>query len=165
MKLLTMLFALLIANVSYAEQTLSMPEGEVILEVRGAISHTNVDDEAHFDRAMLEALPSGTITTANHVVSPSVEYKGPILSALLEAVGAQGKTVRVIALDDYSSELSYDDIKKYGVLLATHEGGRQMTLDDRGPLFVVFPFDEHKELRQDLYYSKSVWQVMSIEVE
>lgn len=160
-----LLILMLLPNYLYAEANLSKPAGEVILEISGNIKLTNVDDEAHFDRAMIEKLPSKTITTANHVLTKPTRYEGPALGDLLKQLGAEGETVTVTALDDYSAEIKRSDIDKYGVLLATHENGRMLTIDDRGPFFIVFPFDQYKELRKDLYYSISVWQVSTIEVE
>jgi hypothetical protein len=162
------IFTLILFSLSLclnAAGSLPKPEGEVILEVGGAIEKTNSGNRAHFDRAMIEALPSGKIITSNHVIDKAATYTGPIFHELLKLVGAQGSTIRVTALDDYTAELSLADLQKYGVILATNENGKQLTLDDRGPFFVVFPFDEFKELQNDLYYNMSVWQVMLIEVE
>ena len=39
-----------------------------------------------------------------------------------------------------------------------------MAVRDRGPLFVVYPFDAQPELRNAVYYSRSAWQLKSIEV-
>lgn len=151
--------------VNGAESKLAAPNGEVILEVYGNITVSNVDGEAHFDRQMIEAFPTKTIVTTNHVVSTPTPFRGPLLADVLNKLGAEGETIIVTALDDYSAELRRSDIEKYGVILATHESGKRMTIDDRGPFFVVFPFDDYKEIQQDLYYNMSVWQVSSIEVE
>lgn len=160
------LFTLLLTPFALqAQEPLPLPTGEVILEVSGAISRTNIDDEAHFDRAMIDALPSGKIVTSNHVLDKPATYTGPVLSTLLKQLGAKGNSVLVTALDDYTAELSMTDIEKYGVILATHENGKVMTIDTRGPFFVVFPFDQYKKLKQDLYYNMSVWQINAIEVE
>lgn len=146
---------------------LATPEikGEPVLWVSGNISQKNTDDGAVFDEAMLNKLNIKSIWTNNHVVEQVVEYRGPTLSSLLEYVGAQGTQVKVIAWDDYVVTISISDIEKYGVLLATHEAGVRMTIDDKGPLFVVFPFKDNPELRNDFYYSLTVWQVRELVVE
>lgn len=161
----TILLALvLLPAIAFSESKLPTPTGEVLLEISGNISVTNENNFALFDRKMVEALPQHTIKTSNHVVSEIATYKGPRLYDLLESLGAKGKTINVMAWDEYVAQLSISDLKKYKVLLATHENGKQMTLDDRGPFFVVFPFTDHKELRKDLFYNMSVWQVKAIEV-
>jgi len=35
---------------------------------------------------------------------------------------------------------------------------------DKGPLFMIYPFDAQPELRSAVYYSRSVWQLSEIEV-
>lgn len=160
-----LLMILMLPGFVHAESSLPSPSGEVILEVTGNLKLTNVDDEAHFDRAMIKNLESSTIITANHVLSEPATYTGPVLADLLNKLGAEGETVFITALDDYTAELKRSDIEKYRVLLATHENGKMMTIDDRGPFFIVFPFNQHKELRRDLYYNMSVWQIKSIDVE
>ncbi|UPQ89480.1 molybdopterin-dependent oxidoreductase [Vibrio sinaloensis] len=144
---------------------LPTPSGEPILWISGAISETNSDSVAAFDEAMVSQLPQATINTNNHVVESVLEYQGPTLESVLELVGAKGESVKVVAWDDYVVSIPVADITKYQVLLATHEAGERMSIDDKGPFFVVFPFADHPELRNDYYYSLSVWQVKEIIVE
>ena len=71
----------------------------------------------------------------------------------------------MVAWDDYVATIPIADIRNYGVLLATHEDGIKMTIDGKGPFFIVFPFVEHPELDKDLYYALSVWQVRDLIIE
>ncbi|KJY81941.1 hypothetical protein TW81_16465 [Vibrio galatheae] len=151
--------------VSFAAFAITAPTGDPILWVSGNITQTNSDQGAIFDRAMIDKLEHGSITTNNHVVEDVVEYTGPRLESLLDYVGAFGDSIKVIAWDDYIITISRDVIRKYDVLLATDEAGQRMTIDGKGPFFVVFPFADHAELRNDLYYSLSAWQVKEIIVE
>jgi hypothetical protein len=50
------------------------------------------------------------------------------------------------------------------VLLARLLDDEPMAVRDKGPLFIVYPFDAKSELRNALYYSRSAWQLKSIEV-
>ncbi|WP_414932644.1 hypothetical protein [Vibrio europaeus] len=163
----TLILSVMSTLLFYSQSVLAIspPTQEPILWVSGNISQSNSPQGVELDEAMIFGLEQGTIRTNNHVVAEVVEYKGPKLASLLEYVGAKGKQVQVIAWDDYVVTISLDDIKKYGILLATHEAGVRMTIDDKGPLFVVLPFTEHAELRNDFYYSLSVWQVREIVVE
>ncbi|MFW7526448.1 hypothetical protein ACODM8_20275 [Vibrio ostreicida] len=144
---------------------LSLLQGDPILWVSGNIANTNADDQLVFDLAMIEGLNQGKITTNNHVVEEMAEYTGPLLMGILDHVGAKGASVKVIAWDDYVVRISIADIKKYGVLLATHENGERMTIDGKGPFFIVFPFSQYPELRSNFYYSLSAWQVKELVVE
>jgi len=39
-----------------------------------------------------------------------------------------------------------------------------MSLRDKGPIFVIYPFDKHPELLNEVVFSRSVWQVTEIKV-
>ena len=138
---------------------------EVVVEVSGNITPPNGSDVLYITREVIESLPQATITTSNHITSVPVKYRGPLFTDLLTSVSAKGDTVIVTAWDDYLAEIPIVDLKTYGVILATHEDGEQLSIENRGPLFVVFPFDHFPDIRNDLYYNKSVWQIKSIEVE
>ncbi|KOO15548.1 hypothetical protein AKJ18_08815 [Vibrio xuii] len=141
------------------------PQGEPILWISGKISHSNSASGIEMDEAMLQALDIGTIRTNNHVIEQVTEYSGVKLTSLLNLVGATGTQLKVIAWDEYVATIPIADIKAYQVLLATHESGKRMTIDDKGPFFIVFPFSDNPELKNDYYYSLSVWQVKELVVE
>jgi hypothetical protein len=48
---------------------------------------------------------------------------------------------------------------------ATRQNGELMTLRNKGPLFVIYPFDEVPALKSEVYFNRSVWQIKSIQVE
>ncbi|MGD8116976.1 hypothetical protein [Vibrio sp. TRT 29B02] len=154
--------ALSLINLAYA---LPAPKSEPVLWVSGNITQSNSNQGVVFDEEMLLALEQGSIMTNNHVVEQIVEYTGPKLVSVLDYVGAEGETLKVVAWDDYVVTISIADAEKYGLLLATHEAGKRMTIDDKGPFFIVYPFSENPELRNDYYYSLSVWQVKELVIE
>jgi hypothetical protein len=42
--------------------------------------------------------------------------------------------------------------------------GEEMPIRDKGPLFIVYPFDSAEELQSEQYYSRAVWQVKELKV-
>jgi len=40
-----------------------------------------------------------------------------------------------------------------------------MHVREKGPLWIVFPYDESSEFRTDYVYSQSVWQLSRLDVE
>jgi hypothetical protein len=36
---------------------------------------------------------------------------------------------------------------------------------EKGPVFIIYPFDSFPELRNLTYYSRSIWQVKALNVE
>ncbi|MEH7827663.1 hypothetical protein [Gemmobacter denitrificans] len=143
---------------------LTPPAGEVILEINGAIGTTNQDGAAVFDLAMLEALTQRETITATPWYDGVQTFSGPTIADLMTTVGATGGTLRVIAINDYAVEMPMADVSGYPVILATRHNGEPMSVRDKGPLFVIYPFDEFPDLVNEVYFARSVWQVKRIEV-
>ncbi len=156
--------ALLVANVAGAG-SLPEPAEKPILTVTGKISVTNKDGAAQFDRAMLEALGETSFSTTTPWYKEPVKLEGVALAKLLDAVGATGDRIVSVALNDYSAEMPVEDARKFGVILALKRDGEYMTVRDKGPIFIVYPFDSDPDLKAQKYYSRSVWQVSRIEVK
>lgn len=75
------------------------------------------------------ALPTSTVATSTPW-TPKSDFTGPLLSKVLGEVGATGKTLRLIALDDFSVEVDADYLEKYGTILATSKDGVRLTIRD-----------------------------------
>ncbi|MDB6455219.1 molybdopterin-dependent oxidoreductase [Falsirhodobacter sp. 20TX0035] len=135
------------------------PQGEVILTITGAIAHTNVDDTAQFDREMLEGLGMAEVTTGTPWFDGVKTFAGPPLAAVLDRVGAKGRTIKAVALNDYETDIPLSDAKDTGVILAMKMNGDTMTVRDKGPLFVIYPYDSAPRFETQTYYSRSAWQV------
>lgn len=144
---------------------LEAPEGPVLLVVSGKVGHPNVGNEAHFDKAMLETLEQHETITRTPWYDGAVRFSGPLGRAILEAAGAEGVNTRVVALNEYAATIPVSDFENYDVILAMQANGKALRIRDQGPLFVIYPFDEHPELLNEEIFSRSVWQVMRIEVE
>jgi hypothetical protein len=69
-----------------------------------------------------------------------------------------------VAVDGYAIELDAKEMRRYPVLLALEQDGRQLRLRDRGPVWVVLPRDQYPELQADSQAFKWIWQLRSIEV-
>jgi hypothetical protein len=72
--------------------------------------------------------------------------------------------MRVVALNDYAAEVPVEDARKFPMVFATHLDGQIMSVRDKGPLFLIYPFDEFPELFKEIYFGRSVWQITHIEV-
>ena len=154
---------LLVPQMSLAG-SLAAPTGHVILEVSGQVASTNEDGRADFDLAMLDVLPQRETVTATPWHEGKHRFSGPTIASILEAAGATGGTLRIAALNDYATEMPIDDARTIPVILATRIDGEEISIRDKGPLFVIYPFDEQPELFNEVYFNRSVWQVKSIEV-
>ena len=144
---------------------LPAPSGPVVLTVYGNIANTNAEGRAEFDRAMLDALPQRTTTTQTPWYDGEQSFTGPLAMAVLEQVGASGSSVTVTALNDYSADIPMSDLETYPVILANQLNGETLSVRDKGPLFVIYPFDEQRDLYNEVIFGRSVWQVTAITVQ
>ena len=143
---------------------LAAPTGEVILTITGKIAATNAGAAAAYDMAMLDALPGRSTETETPWTKGKVKFEGALGSALLDQIGATGTTLKIVALNDYAVEVPVEDFRKWPVILATRKDGKAMPVRDKGPIFVIYPFDLDRSLYNEKIFSRSAWQVKSIEV-
>ena len=143
------------------------PRGRVVLTVSGAVSRPNVDGSPprhQFDAEMIDALPVHTVHTRTPWHQGRVAFTGPLLADVLAQAGATGRTVQMTALNDYQVRMPLDEVLPYRPILARRADGVVLAVREKGPLFLMFPFDELPDARNDLYYSRAIWQLKEIEV-
>ncbi len=145
--------------------TLAAPKQAVILTVSGNVALRNGEEGALFDAAMIDALPMHSFRTATPWFKEAVTFRGPLLQDVLDAAGATGQALRLLALNDYAVTIPMDDVRKYAPLLARSIDGKQLGVRDKGPLFLIYPFDAQPDTRNDVYYSRSIWQLVRITVQ
>lgn len=144
---------------------LAAPQGDIVLEVTGAVSNRNSDNGAQFDMEMLRALPSAIINTHTSVMDGVQRFEGFRLRDLLRGLGASGATIRASSLNDYSVDIPLADLEKFDVIVAHSMNGAPLSLRDKGPLWIVYPRDQHPELQDIRYDYRWVWQLKTLEVE
>lgn len=142
----------------------SAPSGATVLTVAGKVQAPRGGGPAHFNMAMLEALPQTTLTTQTPWYAEPRNFTGPLLRELLAHCGAQGETLRLSALNDFRVDMPMADARTHDVIVARLLDGKPLSVRDKGPLFVMYPFSAKAELRSAVYYSRAVWQLRRIEV-
>ena len=148
-----------------AAERLAEPESKPILTISGRIEVFNKNRVAEFDRAMLEALGTDEFVTMTPWSNVPVRFEGVRMARLMEAVGSTGESVTAIALNDYSTDIPITDFQIYGTIIALKRDGNYMSVRDKGPLFIVYPYDSSPELRHQRFYSRSAWQVSKLVVK
>jgi len=141
------------------------PKGEVVLTVDGMINDCTDGLQVRLDKDMVNALPRKQIRTENPWDHGPLTYEGVLLRDLMKFVKADGKSITVMALNDYRAEIPIEDIEKYDVILADKRDGVDLPVRDKGPFFVVFPFTDVPELSTEARFAQSVWQVNRISVK
>ena len=143
---------------------LPAPEGEVVLTVTGDIAVTNEGDAAVFDVAMLEAMDPVTIETTTIWTDGVQTFTGVPLARLMEAVGAEGESLSATAINDYAVQIPSEDWVEDGPIVAYLANGEPMSVRTKGPLWIVYPYDDVAAYRSEVIYARSIWQLDRIAV-
>lgn len=164
MRFIVMLLSFVLSTQVWAGE-FSKPAGKALLTISGHIENTNDGGKAVFDLASLEKMGMISFQTTSPWYNGRTTFTGISLQKLMDYVGAKGTVVKVTALNDYTTEIPLSDFKKYNVILALKVNGEYMRVRDKGPLFVVYPYDSLPELNNQIYYSRSAWQVSRMSIE
>jgi len=145
-----------------AGESLPQPTGQIILTISGDITRTNKGDKAEFDLDMIHALGTRAMSATTSWTDGTQEFSGVLMSDLMAAVGARGKMVEAIALNDYTYTIEIGDFSRYSVILATKLNGRILKIRDKGPLWIVYPLDTFPEEQKEVIERRMVWQLRQL---
>ncbi len=120
---------------------------------------------AELDLETLKKLPQQTFTTHTPWFKEPVTFTGPLVRDVLSSAQLKGQQLVAVALDEYKAKIPASDATNFDVILAHSINGQQMSAKNKGPLFIVYPYDSKKELQTVLYYQRSVWQLKALIVE
>jgi hypothetical protein len=144
------------------------PSGAALLTVSGPrLGPPAQGGRVTFDRAALQRMAQHRVVTTTPWYSGTSEFSGPLLRDVLAAAGADvtaSGNARCTALNDYRVEIPLEDVRRYDVIVAHLLNGKPMSVREKGPLFVMYPFDEQQQLRTSMYYSRCIWQLKAIEL-
>ena len=141
--------------------TVMAEERNVMLEVTGQIA----DGAAALDRRTLHALPPTTIVTSTVVTDGVHNFTGFLMRDLLDRLHADGVQITAIALNEYVVAIPVADFYDYDVIVAYEMDGETLTRDDKGPLWIIYPRDDHKALQDIRYDYRWVWQLRQLDVQ
>jgi hypothetical protein len=127
--------------------------------------HVAGGQPAAFDLDALKTLPITRVTTMTPWTDGESLYEGVRIRDLLEKLGAQGEVILADSIDDYQVKIPMQDIEDYDVIVAYAKDGKPLPADNKGPLWIIYPFSEHFGLQKDLYFSRSVWQLNRLTVQ
>ena len=148
-----------------ASHAVDAPKGKVILSITGNVKSKNAGDRADFDMDMLAALPQQSFTTSTPWFKEPRKFTGPLLRDVLAAAGAKGSILKAVALNAFKVEIPVSDTRQYPMLLARLLDNKPMSTREKGPLFIIYPFDTSTELRSPRYFNRSAWQLRTLEVQ
>lgn len=125
------------------------------------IEHDGVSVEYNLEE--LEALPQTKYVSGNPFFDGEQEYSGPLLREIFKDAGLLDQdSVSMRAINEYTINFPVADASKFDVVVATRINGKLLSVRDKGPLWVMYPFSHHEELSDPVYKGRTVWQLVKI---
>lgn len=146
-------------------ETLRSPQGPVVLTISGNIANANQGQSAVFDLDMIRGLGVKVVRTKTPWTDGVSEFEGVLLRDILAAAGVRGAPIHAVALNDYKVDIPAADYMGHDVIVAYKLNGRILRIRDKGPLWVIYPWDDVPGLRTEVTYSRSIWQMNRIRVQ
>ena len=137
---------------------------KLLLTISGSVTKMTANGTVQLSRKALEAMPRTTFTTSTIWTEGEREFSGVALVDLVEAVGANGTTMKAPALNNYAVDVPMTDAVKGGPIIAYELDGKPMSVREKGPLWLVYPYDSNATYRTETIYSRSIWQLDRLEV-
>lgn len=102
------------------------------------------------------------MTTSTPWNREPARFEGVLVGDLVDRFAPGANTLEMTALNDYKVILDVGDLRKYRALLVSRIDGKPMRVRDKGPLWLVYPYDEYTEVRTAEYVSRMIWQLKEI---
>ncbi|WP_420567194.1 molybdopterin-dependent oxidoreductase [Thalassovita sp.] len=112
----------------------------------------------------VQSLPAAEFHTTTIWTDGVQRFRGVWLSDLLAHLEIFEGQLDFSALNEYLIEIPFEDIVPGGPLVAYEWNGKPMSPRDKGPLWVVFPYDSDAKFQTESIYAQSIWQLDRIEV-
>ncbi len=125
---------------------------------------TAQDEVTTYELADLEALGAVTIETETIWTDGPQTFTGVPLAQLVAALEVEDGVILASAINDYTVEIPVSDAVEGGPIIAYLNNGDAMSVRDKGPLWIVYPYDSNPEYQAELIYSRSIWQLDRIEL-
>jgi hypothetical protein len=123
------------------------------------ISATNA---VEFSIDELRAMGETSFSTTTPWTKGTQKFEGVTgaqIVAALEAKGAKpdAESVLAVANNDYSIVVPYEVFAQPTTLIAFSQNGAAMPVRDKGPFWIVFPYDQDAKFLSSSYQSYSIW--------
>ncbi|MBK1988548.1 molybdopterin-dependent oxidoreductase [Sphaerospermopsis aphanizomenoides BCCUSP55] len=145
-------------NQILAEQSKNNQEREWSLVIQGETAN---DQPVTLNWQQIRDFATEDINTidANNIITPEKVFKftGISVNTLLKKVGTQPGVTEItfVCYDAYQVTVKIQDLVNYPIILAVAKDGKPIERDQGGPIYLVFPYTQHPQLRKD--YNEGMW--------
>ncbi len=108
---------------------------------------------------MLQALPVTRFKTSTIWTDGVLAFEGVSVADLLARVGSEGDEIQAVAANDYEIRFPVGDASDHDGLIAYRINGSPVPASNKGPLWIVYPFDRDPDLQSERFQGESVWSL------
>lgn len=160
--LMTTFLALLTAIASAIGPSAARTQEHPVLSVITTDDGAQV--ETKFSMSDLEMFEPMRFVTSTIWTDGEITFEGVEMEKLLDHLSIHKGTLELIAINDYFIQIEVDELRDTQGLLAYRQNGAPMSKRDKGPLWLVFPYDSDVKYQSETFYSRSIWQLSKIKV-
>lgn len=135
---------------------------EIILTISGKTDRT-ADAPIQLTLSEFDSIDQSTVETKTPWHKEKTRFSGVAGTALLKYLGSQATDVDAVALNDYKVSIPVSDLSSTGLIFATRKNGEPMSVREKGPIFIIYPFDSNPALDNEVIYGRSIWQLKALE--
>ena len=128
----------------------AVAQSSISLEVTISSAESQV---VSYSLADLDAMEQVSFRTSTIWTDDEVTFSGVPLQALLEQTDTNVTAVEMTALNDYKVVMPLSEIDGTVPIVATRMDDELMSVRDKGPYWVVFPYDDAPQYQTETVYS------------
>lgn len=124
--------------------------------------------DKNFSLADIERMPQTALalTLPEAVgIAGTHAWQGVTVSSLIALSGRKPHSLKVAALNGYSVSVPVEDIQRFNPILSFRRDGALISVREKGPFLLIYPFNTFPELNQQIYLNRLVWQVNEITLQ
>lgn len=157
------LFSILITTPVFAGVVLedvTLPEvksQKIVLTVK------TPDGDKQYTVKMLESIGLKRLKTSTFWAEDDGVYEGILLVDLLKhAKIEKSVSIKIVAIDEYMTEIPREDWETWPVLLATRRNGKALKVRTKGPTRIIYPKDIGGPISKNEMRSRWIWTIKTI---
>lgn len=153
------LVVVFLVSIAWANSALAQQSPRLQIATDGSL-----DTPIELGIADLDAMPQSEFTTSTIWTNGEVRFSGVPLKRLLDSFGVVGSRLEMTALNDYAVTMELADLEGDVPIVATRMNGETIPVRNKGPYWVVFPYDRDAKYRSETIYSISIWQLNRLRI-
>ena len=138
------------------------PEAIVLLEVEFLNADGQDNTPVRYTMDDLRAMPAVSFETDTNWNAGPQRFTGVSLAALMRKLGVTTGTLVAVGSDEYSIDINLSFAAESEARTAYERTGAPMTVRNKGPFQVVYPFDDFSNLKRNVQFSNAKWQLVRI---